>query len=280
MQRRTLDLDGRCLSFLWGEPAGEPRGDVLLLHGGGLDNALLSWGDLAPRLVEAGWRVAAPDHPGFGESDPLPGPADRAAWVAYAGDLADRLSLHRPVVVGLSMGGAMAAGLALARPGNLRGLVLLGCYGLGPTARPVRVMNAALIRSGLLDRLTRLTYARPRLFDLSLRGLVRDPAALAAGVRDELTRQRARGDRAAWQEFQRAELDAPTDLSPRLGEITTPTLLIHGTADPGVPVQLARRAAARLPDARLFEVPGARHWVQRDAPDDVAAAVVAFLGEV
>ena len=41
---------------------------MVLLHGGGVDSAALSWGDIGTRLAAAGYRVIAPDHPGHGRS--------------------------------------------------------------------------------------------------------------------------------------------------------------------------------------------------------------------
>lgn len=54
MQRRTVAVVDEAVSFLEWQPEGTPRGVVVLLHGGGLDSAELSWGDLGGRLAGAG----------------------------------------------------------------------------------------------------------------------------------------------------------------------------------------------------------------------------------
>ncbi len=81
-------------------------------------------------------------------------------------------------------------------------------------------------------------------------------------------------------EFQRSEFTwrgLRTDLSGRLAELTMPVLFVHGADDPAVPLRYAQAAARRTPDATLVAVPDAGHWVQRDQPTLVGAAVVDFL---
>ncbi|MCW5954174.1 MAG: alpha/beta fold hydrolase, partial [Propionibacteriaceae bacterium] len=82
-RRRSVDLGWGQVSYLEWLPDGQAKADVLLLHGGGADCAELSWGGVGPVLAEAGYRVIAPDHPGYGES-PLPGwTASQERLVAY-----------------------------------------------------------------------------------------------------------------------------------------------------------------------------------------------------
>ncbi|CQD24966.1 alpha/beta hydrolase [Mycolicibacterium conceptionense] len=60
--RSSVDLPCGSVSYLtWAPDLAAPA--VVLLHGGGVDNASLSWGGIGPRLAEAGYRVIAPDHP-------------------------------------------------------------------------------------------------------------------------------------------------------------------------------------------------------------------------
>ena len=75
--RRTLGLSWGTVSYLDWNPLraiDQDKPAVLLLHGGGVDNASLSWGELGPVLADAGYRVLAPDHPGYGQSPAAPWP--------------------------------------------------------------------------------------------------------------------------------------------------------------------------------------------------------------
>ena len=83
-----------------------------------------------------------------------------------------------------------------------------------------------------------------------------------------------------WQRDQILPGRLRTNYAPRLGEVRTPTLVVHGTHDSGVPVAYAKAAAKALPDATLLVVDGAGHWVQRDRPERVTPAVREFLRRV
>ena len=94
---------------------------------------------------------------------------------------------------------------------------------------------------------------------------------------------RAMLDQALFEQWQRDQIlpgRLRTNYAPRLGDLRTPTLVVHGTHDSGVPVDQARAASRALPDATLLVVRGAGHWVQRDRPEVVIPAVMEFLRRV
>lgn len=287
--RVDLALGWGSVSVLTYLPEAAPRADVLLLHGGGLDNAWLSWSGLGPAFAAAGYRVWAPDLPGFGLSAPAPWPATQERLVDLVADLVGALGLHRPVLGGLSLGGGMALGHALSRDADLSGLLLLGSYGLtdqlytGPLAAWEQRCTYWATRSGLLSAAQR-GIARNRwalAASLSGHALVSDRRRLTpelrAGIAEEASRPDAFVAFSQWQRDQIGPTRLRTDYSPRLGELEVPTLLVHGEGDPGVPIAAARRAAATIAGAELLAVPRGGHWVQRDSPALVAEGVVDFL---
>ena len=70
-ERKVVRLPWGEVSYLEWSPDGAARAPtLLLLHGGGLDSAELSWADVGPAVAQVGYRVLAPDHPGYGESPP------------------------------------------------------------------------------------------------------------------------------------------------------------------------------------------------------------------
>jgi pimeloyl-ACP methyl ester carboxylesterase len=64
---------------------------------------------------------------------------------------------------------------------------------------------------------------------------------------------------------------------PRLGEVRAPTLIVHGSADTLVPLNLAKEASWLIPDCRLKVFEGAGHWAQRERPEEFLAAAEEFL---
>ena len=277
--RRTVTVPGAGVSVLEWRPSAETQPPVLLLHGGGTDSALLSWGEVGPALAAAGHRVVAPDHPGFGHSARLEAPRTQERLVQYVGDLVDALDLQAYVVGGLSLGAGLALGHLLDRPDGARSAALLGSYGLMPRLTDGRLgalshlSTFLLLRSGLLGAMTR-AYARDRkAMTRGLQDLVRSPEARTPALVDAVLAEAATGSGLTtfgdWQRDQVRPLRLRTDYRDRLAEIRVPVLLVHGDRDSGVPLRRIEEAAEALPAGRLLVAPGAGHWVQRDRPDVV-----------
>lgn len=286
-RRTTIALPHATVSVREWRPAAETGPPVLLLHGGGADSAELSWGEVGPALAEAGRRVLAPDHPGFGQSP-------RAGWtltqerlVRHVAELVDALGLADYAVAGLSLGGGMAVGHLLDQPGRARTAVLLGCYGLmprladgflGPTTH---LTSFLLLRTGLLARMTRsYAHGRPAM-ERALRDLVREPASRTPALVEAVLTEASTGTGlevfGEWQRDQVLWNRLRTVYTDQLPSLRTPVLLVHGDRDSGVPLARVRSAADLLPAGALLTVPGAGHWVQRDRPDLVIPAMIDHL---
>lgn len=261
---------------------------MLLLHGGGVDNASLSWGEVGPRLAEAGYRVVVPDHPGFGQSPSAPWLVTQDRLVDYVAEFVDALALDRYVVGGLSLGGGMTIGHVLKSPGRVAGVMLLGSYGIMPRLSdgfwsvPRQVLTWAMLHTGLLTASTVWIARNDKAMARSMPGLIRDPARRTPELMTEVTAAAHEGH--GFHEFEQWQRDQiwwnrlRTDYTARLSGIRQPALIIHGDRDPGVPVAHARTAATLIPDAQLKVVAGAGHWVQRDRPDIVIPAMAEFVG--
>lgn len=287
-KRTTVGLPWGPVSCLeWSPAAGADASVVVLLHGGGLDSAWLSWGELGGELAAAGHRVLAPDRPGYGHSPRAPWRATQDRLLGYVATFAAALGLERYALAGLSLGGGLAIGHALEHPRRVRGLVLLGSYGLQPTLVagalrvPAQLASWAAVRTGVLQAATRASARDRRLLERSLRPVLRDPARRTPELLDAVEAEARRGSGLeVFAEWQRAEVGLrrqSTDYSARLVHIRAPTLFVHGERDSGVPAAVAERAAASMPDARAIVVPSAGHWVQRDRPDIVVPAMAEHL---
>lgn len=285
--RTRITLPGAEVSLCEWTPTHESGSPLLLLHGGGADSAELSWGGIGPQLAAAGHRVLAPDHPGFGHSPRPEWRLTQERLVQYVGELVDALRLSDYALAGLSLGGGLTVGHLLDRPGQARAAALLGCYGLmprladGPLGALTHFSTFLLLRSGLLSAMTR-SYARnATAMEKGLADLVRSPEARTPELVEAVLSEAATGTGLAtfgeWQRDQVRWNRLRTVYTDRLPSVHTPTLLVHGDRDSGVPLDRIRTAARLLPDARLVVVPGAGHWVQRDRPDVVTAALLEHL---
>lgn len=278
--RSTAELPSGLVSYLDFRPD-NAVGTVVLLHGGGIDNAELSWGEVGPRLADGGFRVIAPDHPGCGQSPMPTWRVTQERLVAYVGEFVDALGLDRYAIGGLSLGGALAIGHVLDRPERVCAAILLDSYGLMPRLAGGRHLPAwAMQRTGALDLATRWMTKNRAALTWSLTSLICDPAQRTPELIAGILSAASHPGFAAFEQWQRDELlwnRLKTDYTPRLASFPRPALIIHGDRDVGVPVARARAAAALIPHAELKVVAGAGHWVQRDQPDVVIAAMLDFL---
>jgi len=269
-------VDGHCVHLI----SAGPREAVpaVLLHGGGFDDAGVSWGALIGPL-SARRAVVAPDWPGYGKSAPRGDCDGLAALVAWLERFLDALGIDRADLCGLSMGGGAALLLALERPERVRDLVLVSPYGIAPRAplHPLSFLASRLALDGPIRALMRTGRIPSRLVAGTMfRDASRLDAALAAEVRAAAI---GTPGLSTFARFLRAEVGASgmrTVLLPRLPTLSTPTLIVHGRHDPLIAVASIEAAAAAIPDCRLVLL-DTGHFTPREDPDGVNDAVVAFL---
>ncbi len=211
---------------------------VYLLHG--LGEHAGRYDALARRLAAQGWRVRAHDHRGHGRSD-----GARGALPSAAALVDDAQALVReferslgapPVVLGHSMGGAIATDLALARAVPMRGLVLSSPAldaGVSGLQRAVTAVFRVLAPSVAVDN------------GLPTAGLSHDAAVVRAYEQDPLVHRHVTARLVGWL------LEAGARAIERAPALTVPTLLMVGGADRLVDPRGARRFAARAPAERL-----------------------------
>jgi len=229
---------------------------LILIHGAGGNH--LHWPAALRRMPGA--TVYAVDLPGHGRSE---GPG-RERIEDYAADILrfmDAVGVARGVLVGHSMGGAVAQMTALTAPERVAGLVLVG------TGARLRVAPA------LLDGILQDARGALALITDWAWGPEADPTLVARG-----RRMMARvNPRVVWGDF--AACDR-FDVRERVGEIAAPTLVITGSEDRMTPPRFGQWLAEHIPDARFVLVEGAGHMVMLEKPDQVASAVREWLRAV
>jgi pimeloyl-ACP methyl ester carboxylesterase len=235
--------------------SGEP---VLYLHGAGASNA---WLPFHARLA-ARCHVLAPDLLGFGQSDRPDWLDDVQDYAVHYLDLLDALGLERVHLVGLSLGGWIAAELAVWASHRLESLTLVDAAGLYLPG-----------------------YEAPDVFTLSYEQTVRllfeDQAVaervLAIPDTPELVAQRLKGQvtlaRVGWNPY----LYSPK-LMERLHRIQAPTLVLWGERDRLFPVAMGEAWVAGIAGARLEVVAGCGHMPPVEQPARTAEIVAEFVG--
>jgi len=253
---------------------------LVLLHGGGLDDAQLSWAPLWPALTSHA-RLLAPDLPGYGGSPLGPTAPTLEGYRAWLLAFLDAAGLQTAVLAGLSLGGGIALRTALDAPGRVAGLVLLAPYGVSPRLPGGKSGYLAACASRAAAATQAALRHSDRLLRSSLRALLHHPGAVSDDPAGQVRARLARpGAGAAWSAFQRHEARwtrLRTYLTGQLDAISCPALLLSGEHDRLVPPGDVRAAATRIPHARFTLIADAGHWLPRDAPRQVAEQLIAFL---
>ena len=277
--RREGRVGGR--PAVWYE-GGRPDGPtLLLLHGGGADQATISWSLALGAFPER--RVVAPDLPGYGGTGRLGRRYTIENLASWVREFVQAVDVAPGAVAGVSMGGAAAIQLALDAPERVRALVPVAAFALGG---PSPLRRTLWLASRM--PLTPLVYGAVALSDRGARRAMRnvfaDPGRVApavlADVRAAARTQLRTGSFIAFMRAETTWQGFRTDLSRRLPEIACPTLFVHGTRDELVPARASERAARLVPRGRLALIEDAGHLPMRETPDAFHEAVRAFLASL
>ncbi|MDB5591596.1 alpha/beta fold hydrolase [Enterovirga sp.] len=244
--------------------AGQGR-PILFLHGLGWSHAL--WQREIGHF-SGSYRVLAGDMRGHGRSAKPPGPYTMEALAADWVQALDACGVDELAVVGLSQGGMVAMLIAAQQPERVKALALLG------TA--CRFSDEAW--AGMEERGRVARAAGPR-------------AAAETAARSVFSAEFARNHPAFVEEFIADRLAADAaglgaamgalkgfDVRDRLGAVTCPTLILHGTEDRVIGAQNASEIAEQIAGSELHLVEGAGHILPVERPEAVERHLTAFLG--
>ncbi|MCB8979110.1 MAG: alpha/beta fold hydrolase [Ardenticatenaceae bacterium] len=252
---------------------------ALMIHGWSS-----SWYATSPLLGQLAQRFhcIAIDLPGYGQSPPLAETTTIAKYVDLLANLIGRMSDGPVVLVGHSMGGMISLTLAMTHPVLVERMVLLSPTISGRLSTAINLFISPITmmeRFGLGSFLVTMTE---RAF-VGLTDRLMRPVSFAerTGITEadyERLRMDARkpGQGRVRAECYRAMLE--NDLSGRLGQVETPSLVIWGAEDNTVPLRDAGVVDDEWPAADLRILPKAGHWPQFEAPDTTRRMVAAFLG--
>jgi non-heme chloroperoxidase len=254
--------------------SGQP---VVLVHGYPLDSS--SWEKQSAVLLDAGKRVITYDRRGFGKSDKPTTGHDYDTYAADLSALVSALDLQDAVLVGFSMGtGEVARYLSRYGSHRVAKAVFIGAlqpFMLKTEDNPSGGMSQTDV-DGMLDTISADRYA---FFTGFLQNFYKTDENLGTRISEEALRN-------SWQ---LATSMSPytsvwavatwfTDWRADIDEIDVPTLIMHGTGDVNVPIDITSRMLAKmLPSATYIEIEGAPHGMLWTHGEEINKALLDFL---
>ena len=245
---------------------------VVFIHGFGA--SIYGWRYQLPPTVTAGYRVVAFDNRGFGFSDKPAHGYTNAAYAHLVVSLLDSLGIASAVLVGHSMGGAIAAEVALTYPDRVRGLVLIDAAGYG-VRWPGVLKLARWPQVGAVVTRFRARWITGRI----LRSTFADPSKVTEADVDQYYAPvpdpaYGRALRGVLREFRFDTLSGG-----RLGGVLAPTLILWGDADRWIPLRDGTRFARDLPRSEFVVVAHTGHDAADESPEQVNRQLLGFLKE-
>jgi pimeloyl-ACP methyl ester carboxylesterase len=240
-------------------PDGSPGKPLLLLHG--LGSRGEDWAPMIPSLAAAGFHVYAPDLLGYGRSPRLDGAYSVALEEGVVLDTMHAIGLTHADLDGWSMGGWIAAKIALDHPAMVDRLVLNDSAGL--TFQPSFAHDAFVPTDPAgLTRLMALLSPHPAKFPpFVVRATLRRIADNGKIIQSSMDSMESGADL----------------LDTRLSAITQPTLILWGTEDKLIPMAVGDTMHRAIPNSVFEGIVGCGHLAPMECPKPVLAGTIQFL---
>lgn len=233
--------------------------NIVILHGWNLSGKRFD--PLARIFKKMGYRVSAPDFPGFGDEPAPVVPWHVSDYAKFLHTYIEKNRINNPILVGHSFGGRVALKYAQLYPSDIKKIILTGTPGFSPI--PSKKLRFFLVISKIGGAL----FALPGL------NIVADKARkwlyYVAGAREFL-----RAEGSMRQTFKYIVSD---DLVDSMEAVQVPTMLVWGENDTIVPVSIAKRMLTAIPESRLFIIPESDHGVPFRQPELFVSCVKQFL---
>ena len=256
-------IDGTLIHY---QVIGAPEGKPTLVFANSLGTDFRIWRDVIVRLA-GDFAIVNYDLRGHGLSDAPSAPYAMSEHVADLAGLLDHLGADPAVIVGLSVGGMIAQGLAIERPDLVRGLVLVGTLAKFGEAAMWNERMAAVEAEGLEAYSHAIVE---RWFGAPYKERARTEIA---GYRNMVARTPERGYVGTCAALRDA------DYRDGVRSLTVPAIAIAGEYDlAATPEQMADLARS-IPECRYEKVPGSGHIPCVEQPEYLVEVIRAFLAD-
>lgn len=235
---------------------------IVILHGWGLSGTTFE--PLAQSLKKLGYRVFAPDLPGFGASKIPDHPLTLSDYAQFLDGYLKKHAIVQTILIGHSFGGRVSLKYNELYPKCIRALILSGTPGFTPIPKKRLLFFITLAKIGGF------------LFSIPPLSLVEDSVRrwyyYVVGAREFF-----RAEGAMRETFKRIVRE---DLVSSMQAITIPTLLLWGEYDIIVPPSIAERMHRLIVNSEFIIIPEANHGVPYKQPETFTSYVIRFLNSI
>ncbi len=271
-EKKKVVVDGLSISYMEAGPEGWVGSPLLLVHGFLVHSA--TWTSVMPSFAER-FRVLAPDLPGFGESD-MP-PADGASFAKFAAFLnrfCEVLGVQTAVVIGHSMGGAIAIVACSMYPHRFVKGVFMDAAAF-PFKAPLkgRIPKIPVIGGIIFKHL----YGWGMFQQYFRNDVFHDPSRIDMDRLRDFYRAFEMPGRKAYMHRILPQVTDGTEVAPHVAKVKQPTLVVWGAQDTLVPISIGHRLERELASTRLEIVKGSGHPPQEECPEEASRVILDFL---
>lgn len=256
---------------------------IVLLHGAGIDSAMLSWQEVI-NLLPSKYTVYAIDLLGYGKSDK---PENMAGDTFYENHIKclesviEQLKLDTFVLSGLSMGGAISIGYTLKNANKIKALIPVDSWGL-VSKMPLHRLYYWYINTSLVTKSYKWFAKYKWLVKWSISySLIGDKSRISKELVDTLYNicQDLNAEK-SMRDYQRSSItkhNVIPNFTKRLQEISIPMLFINGDKDSLVSVKNVMKALKIVKNGQIHIMKGCKHWSQKERPEEYVETIDKFI---
>lgn len=260
MKENFIQVDGNTIRYL---ESGDSKHILVLIHG--LGASAERWNKVIPLFAKQ-YRVIVPDLIGYGYSDKPVADYTPDFFSSFLEKFFIALKITRPIIIGSSLGGQIAADYASTHSNEVEKLILVSPAGSMKQSTPAL---DAYIMAALYPN----DESAKNVFELMESSGHEVDTQIIQGFIERMKLPNAK------LAFMSTVLGLKNSevITPKLNSISCPTLVIWGSKDPVIPIQYAENFLSNIKDCRFFRMDDCGHTPYVQDPETFSSAVLEFL---
>jgi pimeloyl-ACP methyl ester carboxylesterase len=271
--KKIVEIDGTKIAYMEAGPDQYVGTPLLLVHGFLVHSG--SWRDIIPGLSEK-YRILAPDLPGFGDSGMLTGTGvNFSRFATFLNRFCEKLDVERAIIIGHSMGGAIAIVSCAMFPHRF----VKGVF-MDAAAYPFKApLKARLPKIPVLGGIIfKHLYGWGMFQQYFHDDVFHDPSKMDLELVRDYYRSFDTPERRAYMHRILPAVTEGAEVEKYVPKVKQPTMVVWGSKDTLVPLAVGHRLEKELEDVRFELVPECGHPPQEECPAQTLALILDFLG--